>query len=280
MIYINDFKDKKLVEYLKPGMRIRIDYPHGLGDVMMFAPYFERLKSLHPDVEMHLFVTPDKFPLIIEPRPTYGYDYIFRFTIPFNEDGRFGDRSKMEITCEDFLGIESDPSLDYGDGLKLNQRFPDISQHSPFIGVTLFSTHFPVQIDCRESTARNLIERIKAYGFLPIELQYYQWSRTVKNISNRRFPFVEATTRELKPDVLQLCKLISMCRGIASVATGTYHMAMVMKQGRTLFLQREYESRWFSRGEHLTKREIDVRKPWAENIEAVEDWLDDCKSAY
>ena len=52
---IKNFKDKKLVEYLEPGMRVLVQFNwHGIGDQIMWQPSWQRLKQLHPEVEWHL----------------------------------------------------------------------------------------------------------------------------------------------------------------------------------------------------------------------------------
>ena len=45
---VTDYRHKKLIEYLKPGITALIEFPHGLGDDVMFMPLFLKLRELYP----------------------------------------------------------------------------------------------------------------------------------------------------------------------------------------------------------------------------------------
>ena len=76
---INDYTNKKLVEYLKPGMRVLIKFnDHGIGDMIMFQPLYQRLKELYPDVEFHL--EPNKDQQYFAESPNAPVDIIFYIT--------------------------------------------------------------------------------------------------------------------------------------------------------------------------------------------------------
>ena len=53
---IENFKEKKLVEYLENGQKVLIRFGHGLGDTLMFMPVFNHLKSLYPNIHFDLYV--------------------------------------------------------------------------------------------------------------------------------------------------------------------------------------------------------------------------------
>ena len=53
---ITDYKDKKLAEYLEPGMKALIRFGHGLGDTIMFMPAFTLLRRLYPETQIDLYV--------------------------------------------------------------------------------------------------------------------------------------------------------------------------------------------------------------------------------
>lgn len=50
MIEVREFQGKKLVEYLRPGLRVRLLFAHGPGDTVLFLPVYNALKALYPDV--------------------------------------------------------------------------------------------------------------------------------------------------------------------------------------------------------------------------------------
>lgn len=275
MQYISSFDSKKLIEYLRPGQRIMIDYPHGLGDVLMFAPYFNRLKELFPDVEFHLNTTPDKIRLLPQWIPTCNYDYVFRLSAHFVEGrGKYTGMTKPEANCIFDLGISYDPSIEYADVFHLRERYP-IPESSLLIGFSFFSTHFPGEIDCRESFGRRLWSEAEERGYIPIELQFFQ-SGNQHNLENRKFHFVTNTTRKCKPDVRALLGLVSVCAGVVSVATGTYHLGMTMMPNQTLFLGKDFGSQFFGRGNYI-RHEINVRSDWDHVRDNVDRWFDGLK---
>ena len=52
---ISNFKDKKLVEYLKDGMRVMILFNwHGMGDCIMFLPLYYKLNKMYSNVNFNL----------------------------------------------------------------------------------------------------------------------------------------------------------------------------------------------------------------------------------
>ena len=53
---ITSYKDKKLVEYIKPGGRYLIRFGHGLGDTIMFMPAFYRLQQLYPESQIDIYL--------------------------------------------------------------------------------------------------------------------------------------------------------------------------------------------------------------------------------
>ena len=52
---ITEYRNKKLIDYLKNGQNVLILFnDHGLGDVVMFMPLYERLKQMFPGVHFNL----------------------------------------------------------------------------------------------------------------------------------------------------------------------------------------------------------------------------------
>lgn len=289
MQYIQSFKDKKLISYLKSGMCVRIDYPHGLGDLLMFLPYFHELQKKYPGVIFHLKTTPDKQNLIGHLPEPCDYDYVFKLSAYFNEGGgEYAGMTKPECNCKLDLGIAYDPNLEYKDVANISERSISSLQgtgievgkkgitkeptHNPaFVGFSFFSTHFPAEIDCREGLGRYLWQRTIEEGYVPIELQFYQ-SGNRHNLIDRKFGFVDCTTRACQPDVSRLISIVKSCRGIASVITGTYHLGMVLMPQTTLCLSKEFGPEYFSHKQ--TGLNIDVRKRTEDCLSVIDRWFD------
>ena len=51
--------DKKLVDHLskyEAGSKVGLIFKHGVGDILMFLPYFDYLKSLYKNLSIHLLI--------------------------------------------------------------------------------------------------------------------------------------------------------------------------------------------------------------------------------
>ena len=300
MQYISDFSSKKVIEYLKPGMTVRIDYPHGLGDVLMFLPYSNQLQIMYPDIVFHLKTTPDKQNIIGELPSPCDYDYVFYLPAHFNEGGgKYKGMTKPECNCIFDLGIAYDKNLEYKDVQNIKEEvIQPITEKNPLgdkeaeerekaltksersllnlplVGFSFFSTHFPKEIDCRERFAEYLWNRTIQEGYVPIELQFFQ-SGDQHNIMRRRFNFATNTTRQCKPDASRLISLVKACRGIASVATGTYHLGMTLMPENTLYLGSQWQTEYFTNKPDLLK--VDVRKSHFDEMATINKWFQSMK---
>ena len=101
---ISDFSRKKLVEYLEPGIKVLIDFPHGLGDDVMFMPLYLRLKSRYPQTQIDLKLAPGREDFFGGHEALENYKYIFRLTF-FETPDKPGRFAKPEFCCMRELGI-------------------------------------------------------------------------------------------------------------------------------------------------------------------------------
>ena len=264
---IADYTNKKLTEYLQPGANICLRYPHGLGDLLMFLPYYEQLKQQYPDTNIQLVVTPDKQKLIGD-IPDIKYDYLLYVPVHFNEEGgKFEGMTKPETGVVYDFGTKYDPSLEYKDVLNLKRH---LQKTRPFVGFGFFSTHFPYETDCDEMLARYMWEGVINKGLIPIELQFYQ-SGNHHNIFGRRFAFAQTNTRHCKPNMDTLLAIAGMCRGIAAVSTGLFHLGAVMMPENTLYIKNQFELSCYTNRTDI--REVDIMRNKNQAKDAIDRWL-------
>lgn len=265
---ITNYTEKKLVEYLEDGMSVRIDYPHGLGDVLMFMPYYYRLRELYPKVDFYIQTTPDKQPLLGE-LPDITFDYIFKMSMHFNEsDGIYKGKTKPECNCFFDIGMEYDKSIEYQDVLYLEQYMQKDRQ---YIGFCWFSTHHSYNTDCDYELAKYMWYEAIEKGYTPIELQFYQ-SGNVHNIHNRRFDFATNTMREESPDIFKLLEIAGQCKGIAAVSTGPFHLSSVMMPENTLYLKKGFDISYYTNRSDIKQADIMRNKTQAKD--GIDKWLD------
>ena len=99
---IEEYKNKKLSEYVKPGGRYLIRFGHGLGDTIMFMPAFLKLKTDYPDSTFHIHLECGQELEWVSHRDDGYYDEIFHIDFPMSEGSGI---TKTEKCCQDELGI-------------------------------------------------------------------------------------------------------------------------------------------------------------------------------
>lgn len=238
---IKDFTYKKVADFLrdeKPS-RVLLIFWHGLGDVLMFIPQIEKLKSLFPDTRIDIGLEKDiGFQCLFEKgrsievlsgdHPIDSYDYTFYINY-WMAEGMQGTFTKSELSCALELGIypasESHPKLDVS--------FDPTSKR---IGCCFQSTALPDMMNCPEAIAEKIWNEIIEAGFEPFETTMrHKWF----NPCNAKYNFVgESHCRETKATVPNLIQFLSTCFANISVSTGNLHLALSMDSERTLYLKR------------------------------------------
>ena len=113
---ISNFKDKKLVEYLKDGMRVMILFNwHGMGDCIMFLPLYYKLKKMYPNVSFNLKCNVGQE--IFDDINDKEYDIYFDIIFPEFNDKRYYPhtvgKSKPHICCCTELGIPFSKEMEF-----------------------------------------------------------------------------------------------------------------------------------------------------------------------
>ena len=252
-------------DYINRGAKsVLIDYPHGLGDVLMFFPFYQHLEVLNHGVTIDLKMTDALQPL--HPLEHKGpYDVEIYFPARFNErDPALAGMTKPECNVKYDLGIPYESNREY----EIPLVFPtECRKESPFVGVNYCCSCYPLEGNCPERTARMVWDSVVEAGFVPIEVFFAKNGRK----ENYRYPFVTNTMRNFG-GIMRMMSVLASLRGVASVSTGTFHYGMAAYPETTLYLQNGFKASSYTRKKVLT---LDVNNP---DPKVLREWTDRLRS--
>lgn len=246
---IKNFKNKKVVDYLKSGQNNCIKFLHGLGDTIMFYPIFERIKKLFPDIKWTLYTTCGQEKIFGEYScQEKDYDYIFELQFPCCEfDEKLKKYTKVELCCIVELGIP------YFQEDEFNITFQNIK--SPLIGVHFCSTSCPSQTGCNYEFAKQIWNSIKDAGLIPIETHFIH---KFHNRFNEKYDFIDNNCRNYNGDISSLIGLLQSCRGFIGVASGPFCVAMTLYPDKVLFLENKSNYKLFMHNYNIMSMNVNL----------------------
>lgn len=258
---IMEYKDKKLVEYIKPGGKYRIDFGCGLGDMIMWHPIFEYLVGKFPDAHFDLYCESGQQKVwgTVFDRDETPYDQVFHLNFPMSEGS---DLRKAEKCALEEIGLTPDEVA----------TIPEVAtlpaMPSPLVGVHFHGTALPGSVNCPEPVAKQIWQEIKDYGLVPIETHF---THVFHNPVNERFPWIDVSARNYKATLENLFGLIQRCRAFIGVASGPLVVALSTMPERTMYLERKHPLRTYISDERVASAnvmdyEIGSVKRWLEDI--------------
>lgn len=264
----NDLEGKTVADYIKDGAKnILIDYPHGLGDLIMFYPHFKAFCEQHKDCRIDLKPADAFRSLLPETDDEQSYEVSIQFPARFNErTTKLQGYTKPECNVKFDLGGEYNPELDYTEPLVKPVKG---HEYSPFVGVNFFCTHFPAEGNCPENIARSIWDKLLENGFIPFEL-FIPKMRRVENI---KYPFIRTSMRDIGPGIDRMMNVMASVRGVAAVTTGTWHYGMAAYPETTLYLQKAFKVTSYTRKPALV---LDVNRP---DKAVLNEWIERLKNA-
>jgi len=240
---VSEYQREKIADYLrkeKPA-RVCIIFWHGLGDLIMFATSFNKLRQMFPATKIDIAlqkgvgqesIMPNAL-LITDPGQSVdGYDYTFQVHFPMSE-GLGGQWTKSEWCCKQELGI--DPVCSY----------PKIKPlKSKLVALHFQATALPDPVNPDEETANKIWDEVIEAGFIPIEAFF---KHMYYNPVNEKFPFIDATVRGVPADIKKLISLLQSCCASICVASGNFPLSLAVMPDRTFYLQKEYPVKIYTR---------------------------------
>jgi ADP-heptose:LPS heptosyltransferase len=236
---------------VRPGMKICIAFPHGLGDVVMFRPTLFRLRRCYPDTVIH-FKPRDSYPEFDD--HVEGMEYDLVFWLDYYVATASCGQTKNDLCCIQELGIPlsiEDTPMAIG-GFR-----------SPWVGVGCTSIACPGQNTPTTHEAKELNDGIIEAGFIPLDTAM---------VSNgfkfeRRSPMA-VDLRKVPGTYSKLAGILERCHAFIGTISGAYHVAQSLLPGRTLMLcprAGEWRRLYRNAPVHINMRDI--------TKESIRDWL-------
>lgn len=223
---ITNFKDKKLVEYLKDNQRVLIRFGHGWGDTQMFMPIIYRLRETFSQNQIDLYVESGQEEIFdsIKDKDDPNYDCVFSLDFPMAEGSPI---TKAEKCCVEEIGIEP-----FTQTIKFKQY------ENPLVCVHFNGTALPESVGCPADVAERIWREIEQAGFIPIESHL---EHQFHNPANAKFEFVSRHVRDIKPSLSKLISLIQHSFAFIGVASGNLITAFNINPQRTLYLEKHHK---------------------------------------
>lgn len=270
---IKKYDKKRVVDYLKPGLRALVKFDwHGLGDMIMFYPLYQRLKELHPDVEWHLKANRDQ--QYFEETPKAEVDIIFDISFPetpslFRDSSYALSKPEACAVCE--LGIPWTPDLEFS--WKPTKWNEPLRLKNNCIGF-VYQVHSDPSKGLNTGVGANFWRHIQEAGFTPIEVQF---NNPNANKKNGRAAFANYSCRDFEPSVENLVAVLKQCKGFVGVNTGTFCAAVCICDKAPLALDTKYPfSPYYKRINPL--KSIDCRDPGKIDYGKLDAYLASCRS--
>lgn len=264
MMYVTEFGDKKLIEYLKDGQYNLVECMCGLGDVIMILPYFKQICDMYPNIKFD-FRTKNQDCFFSNYSKDYSvYDYVFKLVAYFNEkDPEYQHCTKPECNSIRQIGIPYDKNLEYTYKLPCKK----IEGYDNVVGCAFCNSCFPHYINCNYNVARNIWEMLKENGFKPLELFHPTYRRAWENCLNQKYDFIDNTIRKDDSGLPHALDVMCSMKGMASVATGNFHFGMTVYPEKILYLKKDFKYQYFTNKEILS---LDTLNP---DYGIVKEWI-------
>ena len=231
---IDNFKEKRLTEYLEPNDNVLIEFVHGIGDMIMFYPLYLRLKALYPDVDFRLKANTDQG-YFEETQAMTRVSKHFKIAFPETTGNFVNSRysmSKPEACAVLELGIPWTRDLEFTwNPTRWNK---DLKIADNCIGV-VFQVNSNASRSLDPITGQTIWNTIKAHGFRPIEVFFKDVHRRERN---GKFSCIDYTCRDFEACPENMIAVIKQCKGFVGVNTGTFCAATCLLNGHTLHLRR------------------------------------------
>lgn len=238
---IENFKDKKVMDYLKDGQKVLFRGHNGVGDLLMWLPAYEKLKKEYPNVDFHLYLESGQEELWGDEKDkdSKNYDLVFSLNFPMAEGSEL---TKTQKCCKEEMGIEPP-----------EQEFAELPKcESPFVACHFMGTALPDSVNCPEVIAKQIWQEIKDFGKVPIEVHFeHMWH----NSNNAKYEFIDVSVRNYKATISNLIGSIQHSFATIAVASGPLVVSLSVMPERTLYLEKAHPLKTYTKKD-ITKIDI------------------------
>ena len=239
MIVVSDFTHVKLVEHFKPGMKVLIDFPHGLGDCVMFMPLLVRMRAMYPDVTIDLRLPEGRYGDIF-PAPHHNAYYDLVALLIFHESwDKPEGLSKPEFCCKHELGIPFSENLDF--------TWKPPKAFNPIIGVN-FMCNSNSAYNVPYDVAKDIYQQLQKKGYIPMEIYF---NHPQFNVKNQPYDFITCSTRGTPATVETFMGAMQACNGFIGVNSGSLCTAIAMYPELTLHLHTANNLKYYYKGDKV-----------------------------
>ncbi len=252
---VSDYRNKKVVDYLKDGGKYLIVFHHGVGDTIMFYPIYLHLIEKFPKCKFDINLSyGQEFMFKNSEFVEDKYDVCFVINYVMAEDTPF---TKSEYCCLWEIGME------YGCIEDNTLLLPDFE--SPFIGMSFHGTSMNEFVGVNENIAKIMWEEVREAGFIPIEIFF---KHCFYNPANEKFSFIDNTCREYKADLCNLIGAIRHCSFFIGVLSGPLLIANMIKPNRTLCIEKDFKVKNYLKSTNMSR--IDM---YNYQYGIIKDWI-------
>jgi len=261
-------KIREIINGYTEPKKILIVFWHGVGDLLMFLPLYNYLRShfnkhnfdlgLLPGVG-HKHIVSEGLEL---PEVDFVKDHDVCFVISFPMIEGSNTMTKVEHCARLEIGFDQ---TQHFDGMYANiTRLPQLSPvRNKLIGVHFQGTCLPGSTNPHPELAKQIWDDLVDAGYVPIDLHF---EHVFHNPVNKRFPWSTRTCRELKPSLETLQMVIERCFAVVAVASGPFVISMCVKPQRTVYLQKHHTVDCYIKG---FTNVVDIRNYKKENLLAL-----------
>ncbi len=230
---------KKVTEIIneKSPKSVLIVFWHGLGDLIMFLPYYEHMVEYCKNDNIHfdLALLPglgqrDICPSALEmSEEDFNTNHEIAFVINFPmAEGKEGI-TKGEYCCTEELGIPPFyKSLDL------------LGRKNLLVAVHMQGTCLPGSTNPESEVNKEIWNDIIEYGMVPIDVHF---QHVFHNPVNELHSWVSRNCRDLKPKINTLISLIQTAEAFIGVASGPLMLSLSIKPQKTIYLQKNHNLR-------------------------------------
>ena len=208
-----------LAALVRPGMKICLVFPHGLGDVVMFLPVLHKVRRTWPGTLFHL-MTKKGLEELQDADESIEYDLAFH--LDYYMTTASTDDTKTTLCCKYELGIE--PPLD-------EMPIAPKGFRSPWVGIGCTSLCNGAMWAPSAYETKELNDGVVEAGFIPVDLAMACYGRPFEE----RSPMA-CDLRRIPGTYAKLAGVIERCYAFIGTFTGSYHVAQALLPGRNLLL--------------------------------------------